>query len=426
LSELEEALFHLIDGIESPSLRASMTDLSLRLFSCLSDPHLESAYLDMANTIPYMADVLLTIDKPGTSQALKREAYFKISFLCDLARVAINQRYAGLETHPETLAHSQSPVLSDIRSLISAASSLPHFLFTNLFPTQSNAKSVWSGYVVFGTTYSHQWYPQDILALPSNAISDPVSEWWKLTHETAHAIFKLLKLETRIPKQLYELVQDGFDGTSVSTTHALQEVFANWFDWRYVFDRDTAFFLQAVWKSWLKLPVVLQNPRQYLVRTFTIFLAEDFEAYHQAFESESETFLREYMQRRWDAFTDCIGKTASPQDFKLLTTRFSPPVLRDVFDEATILIQAIYFYEDKLENICHVRGLYDRLNPAYPRLKAHVLALERGEIISDPIPNPCKLELELLRNSVKRPITLETQAAFVFSLQNNFIKATQS
>ena len=194
LNQNSVAVFRLINRLEPYSLRASITDLCLRLFSCLSDPHLESAYQDMANTIPYMMSVLNAIADPKFPKARKREAHFELSFLCDLARIAINQRYAGLETHPETLAHSQSPVLSDIRSFIFSSSCLPHFIFSNLFPGASKDK-IWSGYVIFGTTYSHQWYPQDILAFPSTAIYDPISEWWKVTHEAAHAVFKLLEME---------------------------------------------------------------------------------------------------------------------------------------------------------------------------------------------------------------------------------------
>jgi hypothetical protein len=423
LGEIEGMIFRWISRIESPSLRASITDLCLRLFSCLSDPHLESAYLDMANTIPYMLSVLSTISDDAVPRERKREAHFELSFLCDLARIAINQRYAGLETHPETLAHSQSPVLSDIRSLISAASSIPHFIFSNLFLKVSKDK-VWSGYVIFGTTYSHQWYPQDILALPSSAISDPVSEWWKLTHETAHAVYKLLEMEERrIPANLYALIRDGFDGTTVSATHALQEIFANWFDWRYMFNGDTPFFLEAIWKSWLQLPVVLQKPRQYLARTFTIFLAQDFKNYHRAYEAESETLLQEYLLNCWQRYVACVSRNMP--EFRTLASRFPIEILNDVFDEATLLIQAVYFYSTKLESVCHINGLYRRLNPAYPRLAQHLRALERGEVITDFIANPCRLELELLRRSKHRPISLATQGAFVFSLENSYLRTTQ-
>jgi hypothetical protein len=121
----------------------------------------------MANIFPYINSTLRDISSPKTSEARKRQGRWVLSLLCDLGRIAINQRYAGLETHPETLAHSQSPVLSDIRSLIAAVSSLPYFVFSKLFPKTAPHR-VWPGYVIFGTTYSHQWYPQDILAL-SNA-----------------------------------------------------------------------------------------------------------------------------------------------------------------------------------------------------------------------------------------------------------------
>jgi hypothetical protein len=420
---IEKMISRLVSRIEPPSLRASITDLCLRMFSCLSDPHLESAYLDMENTIPYLLSLFSAASERGVPTARKREARFELSFLCDLARIAINQRYAGIETHPETLAHSQSPVLSDIRSLISAASSLPHFIFTNIFPRFHKDK-IWSGYVIFGTTYSHQWYPQDILALPSNAITDPVSEWWKLTHETAHAVYRLLEMkERRIPNSLYELVKDGFNGTSVDATHVLQEVFANWFDWRYMFKRDTSFFLESIWKSWLELPVVLQKPLQYLVRTFTLFLANNLEKYHRIYEAESEKMLQNYLMQCWQRFVACISRNVS--GFKTLADQLTYKDLLDIFDQATILVSVVYFFDDKLETSCHIEGLSKRLNPAYPNISRHLRSLERGEVITDFIPNPCKLQFELLRRSRRRPISLATQGAFIFSLENHYLRTTQ-
>jgi hypothetical protein len=230
-------------------------------------------------------------------------------------------------------------------------------------------------------------------------------------------------MERRIPAKLYNLIRDGFDGTSVSATHALQEIFANWFDWRYLFNCDTSFFLEAVWKSWLKLPVVLQKPRQYLARTFTIFLSQDFETYHGAYEAESEPILQEYLLNFWRRYVVCVSRNIP--EFRSLASGLGDEILRDVFDEATLLIQAVYFYDTKLESVCHINGLQRRLNPAYPRLTQHLRALERGEVITDPIPNPCRLELELLRRSRQRPISLATQGAFIFSLENSYLRTTQ-
>ena len=421
LGQINSEVLSLIDSLQPLSLRASVTDLYSRLFACFGDPILESAYQDMENTFPYLISGLKHISQTSTPSPLKLEGRFALSRLCDLARTAINQRYAGLETHPETLAHSQSPVLTDIRSLISAATSLPHFIFDNLIPGKS-AREVWPGYVIFGTAYMHQWYPQDILALPATAVYDPISEWWKITHEAAHAVYKLLEIDKRIDKGLLSAVTEFFDGGSVSRTLALQEIFANWFDWNYLFNRDTPFFLEVVWESWLQLPAVLQKPTQYLVRTFCLFMAERFTGFQEALESESEQILQSYLNRQWRTFISGILRKV-PR-FAALLDDLRPSVLTDVFDTATILTQVLHFYQTRLESACNIKNLNARLNPPYPRLRAHLSALERGEVITETIPNPCQLQLALLRRNKRRPTPLATQAAYVFSLENSYLIKT--
>jgi len=421
LGPMAAETFRLIDRLERPSLQASVTDLYLRLFSCLSSPHLESGYQDMANTLPYIASILGEITASTTPEIRKRDGLFELSLLCDLARIAINQRYAGLETHPETLAHSQSPILSDIRSFVSAVSCLPYFIFSNLFPKVS-PKRVWPGYVIFGTTYSPQCYPQDILAMPAVAIYDPISEWWKITHETAHAVFRLLKLEKRMPRKLYNYVERAFDETPVSTTHALHEIFANWFDWQYVFSRDTSFFLEVVWKSWLPLPIVLKKKCQYLTRTFIIFLAQNLESYQKVSDVGNNQLIQKYIPNQWQKFIECVSKNVD--EFESYIARVTEEELKDIFANTIRLVPVLFFYDSKFETACRIQGLHGRLNPPYPKLKEHLRALENGQVISDIIPNPCRLQVELLRRANRLPVSLATQGAFIFSLENSYLLKT--
>ena len=204
--------------------------------------------------------------------------------------------------------------------------------------------------------------------------------------------------------------------------HVLSEIFANWFDWRYIFNRDTSFFFEVVWKSWLELPVVRQKPRQYITRTFTIFLAKNFKSFQRVREAESEPLLQLFLQNQWRNYVECVSKNVPK--FKAFASKITSRDLRDIFDQSTILIQAVYFYDSKLETVCHIVGLQKRLDPPYPKLSEHLRALERGEVITDLIPNPCKLQLELLRRSRRRPISLATQGAFIFSLENSYLLRT--
>lgn len=423
---ITEELYSLLDAIDSPSLRASVSDLCLRLFSCHSDPHLESTYQDMANVIPFVMSVLRTMADPTKSQEQKRDAASQLSMICDQARIAINQRYAGVEIHPETLAHSQSPELSDIRSLISAATCIPHFIFDNLMPGRS-AERVWAGYVIFGTTYSHRWQPQDILALPASAVYDPINQWWKTTHEAAHAVFRMLKVEKLVKsnRNLYQRLNCACALRTVETVHMQHEIFANWFDWRYIFDRDTQFFLKAVWDSWIKLPVVSESKHQYLNRTFAIVLAERFDDLTRAYDSESHKVITDYFLGEWCRFVGLISKSVLGFNHYVAEFLQSTDALVDLTHFSAALAETIALYEQVFEKRCRLDGLSSRLNPRYPRLSKHLNMLERGQVITEEIPNPCKLQLELLRRESRKRASLATQGAFVLSMENEYLSRTR-
>jgi hypothetical protein len=416
---LEEA-FKMIESLDPPSLRASVTDFCSRLFSCISDVHIETAYQDIANIFPYLMEIVseITETENKISPARKNQARFELSLLCDLSRVAMNQRYAGLEIHPETLAHSQSPILSDIRSLISAASCTPQFIFNNLSPS-AQKEEVWSGYILFGTTYSDRWCPADILALPGTAIYNPVGEWWRTTHEVAHAVFKLLDVEKRFDPKILAKVKNYFDGSMVSAVHCLHEIFANWFDWKYIFNRETSFFLESIWKSWIVLPVVWKKKHEYLVRAFTIFLAQDHVTLQNVINKKSNPAFDNFLEQRWKAFITVLKKNVP--EFEKYLSEVTNKVKLEVWDEASVLSVAVVFLNKNFESVYRVQGLEKRLNPPYPALKRHLKALERGIVIEGKIPNPCRLQIELLRRSKNRPTSLATQGAFIFSLENSYL-----
>jgi len=344
------------------------------------------------------------------------KARFTLTEVADLARSAINQRYSGLEIHPETLAHSQSPILCDIRSIVLASSCLPAFVFEHL-KSNGQREALWAGYVLFGNAYTPKWYPQNILALPATSIYRPIEEWWKITHEIAHAVFDLLRVKNKISPAFREFIILAYGKDNA--IRVLNEFFANWFDWKYIFQKDTAFFIKSIWQSWGRLPIVWEQKHQYLVRSFAVMLCESLPDLVKRWQSGREVeHIMPLLQEKWLEFVKLL-RTGSDMD------RFLNDVteknVRDIFVHVSrSAIPMLSFFENLFEKSCGIEELFERLNPPYPDVMVHVSKLLRGEVVTDPIPNPCKLHLEL-RKKLNGSPTLCTEIAYILSLENLYV-----
>jgi len=406
-----------LENLEPLALRASVADLLMRLSACLRDRTIEADYRDMRNVFPYVRNLVrIAVTEADPTKNIK--ACAALAATADLARLAINQRYAGLELHPETLAHSQSPVLCDIRTLLLAASALPYFIFDKLHADRRAAAN-WAGYVLFGTTYSPAQYEhQNILALPTKSIYEPIGEWWKITHEVAHAIYGLLIFSNKLPDNMINDLTEYYDNSPISVEHVFNEVFANWFDWRYVFKGDTIFFLTSIWKSWLKVPLVLENPIQYLVRSFAIYMCDHLDALTQSAEAGTiEASVKPFLKEHWIKFKAILQAVDSR------VSRFTgAPAYEDaVLDQVYRLAVLLEFLQRSFEAKFNLQGLRERISPEYAELAVHIESLMRGQTVEDVV-DPCALHLALLRALNGNRPSLGTEIAFLLSLENWFVR----
>jgi hypothetical protein len=420
--QLYPQLFAKLEKLRPLALRASVTDLLLRLAACVQDRTITADYRDMLKTFPYVESVVNVIisEKPLDLEVVK--ARLTLTEIADLGRAAINQRYAGLETHPETLAHSQAPLLCDIRSLILAASSLPHHIFGRL---RSNGQTLWAGYVLFGSTYWPLLHEQNILALPAASTFRPIEEWWKMTHEVAHAIYRIFKVKRKIDDPaIFEGLEEAYGKSAVNVERVIGEIFANWFDWKYIFRRDTSFFLEHVWRSWLTFPLVWERKRQYLVRSFAVFLAGSLQELEQSLTAGRYADHAEpYLRKEWEKFQQILRRVPRGDEY---FSQVKASMLEHVFREILTIALLIEFFETKFETACDVQGLEGRLNPPYENVDAHVDQLWSGAIVSDGIVNPCELHLRLLKRLSGNPPPLEAEIAYVLSLEHRHIKMRSS
>ena len=413
LSQAEEdELFAKLRCVEPYSLRAALSDLVLRLMTCLRDTQLAAYYQDMVNTLEFVQNVVETL---GSSNELTaKEAQAAAARVATVARSAINQRYAALELHPETLAHSHSPLLCDIRTLVAAATCLPHFIFDHLIAGK-RASETWAGFVLFGGAYSPQWYDQHVLALPPASLLSPITEWWKVTHEAAHGIYYTLFVSKKLDQAIYDYIKSADVNNELSATHIIGEQFANWFDWKYVFRRNTLLYLRLVWRSWIELPLVWQSKPQYLARSFAVLLCEDLASLAKAADQPREVGIMPLLKIRWQAFQEATN--AVPR-MDVFLSKLTDPEREEVFEMVCNLLSLLRWFEQKFEKACGVDALADRLSPSYDQLEKHVELLRKGNVILTGIVDPIRLHLTLLEALGTTAPSLSTEVAYIYSLQN--------
>src|SRR5207237_149845 len=141
-----------------------------------------------------------------------------------------------------------------------------------------------------------------------------IEEWWKATHEAAHAAFRLTKVDEILPPSWHAHL-DKSSRDEMSSLQMLGEQFANWFDWRYIFKRDTAFYLQTIWRAWIGLPVVWQSKPQYFARSFAVLIAEDTDLIAAISKESKHQTAIPFIQKRWDKFQELVRDVPDMREF---------------------------------------------------------------------------------------------------------------
>jgi hypothetical protein len=398
-----------LDTLFPLSLRASVADLIFRLTACLADPVIALDYADMEQTFPFIEDLLDHLHLATTANPVEAEKHrMSLMETADLARSAINQRYAGLESNPETLSHSQSPVLCEIRSYVLAASAFPGFIFDRL---RMDQEPRWAGYILFGGTYSPLQREQNIFSLPTNWLFKPIEEWFKITHEVGHGVFNLLNVEGLLPSWVKDSISNAYGPGS--TIRVINEIFANWFDWRYVFNRETNFFVKKMWESLLGWPAVWEKKPQYLVRGFAVFLAGQLSEIQSHLSSGRRSEVYPIMEQKWLSFVELLNTIPDAAGYCDLPRETIHAIIKQIINICPLL----FFLETGFETACQIEGLSERLNPEYLDLETHVQELLNGNVVSTKIVNPCRLHLSLLRELNGSPPKLATEIAYIFSME---------
>lgn len=402
-----------------PMVRSRLREFYGRFNSYLMQQESKTSFRDMRGITFAINANLDKLNKSSHSQyySLNNE----VSEIIDLCNNALYQRYAGLETHFETCKHLPFPFLRGISGLISAATCVPFYIFKEIFP-KNKIYDAWPGFVVFGLSYSYQLLCGRILSYPASSLYKPVEDWWGITHEVAHAIYHASDFYSSLPRDVKKYLEDtALNKPSISIE--IEEIYANWFDFRYFFKSDKSFYFPTIWKSWLRWERVWRHKEQYVFRSFVIFTMTNRDKLleirnKKGFKYTTESYLRsQYNEMKKLILT----KVRDFDDFEKTISR----------DEIGVIIDIVYRLQplyDYLQNKHFNEKDYKRVNPSYPisLLRKHIRYLEKGIIVTDNIPNPVELLHELYKKypGSDTEVPVRTTAAVILTLWFKYMTET--
>jgi hypothetical protein len=353
--------------------------------------------------------------EPG--EALGRKAY--VSRILDIANHAAYQRYSGLDTHFDFHTGVPYPFLCDINGYVSAAESIPNFLYT-AYSGEKDEESLWPGFVLFGQSYSPEFLPGHTLSLPAMALLHPIRDWWSLTHEIGHSFYHLLGFWENIPRNAFgERLRKKVDETRKILMFDIEEIFVHWFDYQYVFGGRADLYFPMIWWSWLRWQRPRTYPSQYVLRSFATYMTGHLRELIEAQkEGRDETLI--VLRNKLEEMNKLITKKVP--DYKKLLNRV---------DEMDGIINVIIQLSDLLvylQKQCFNKDIHQRINEAYPPdlLDRHVESIKKGNVINEPIPNPIKLLHQLHEEyGIGAPkVPIRATGAIVLSLWNYYASRT--
>lgn len=405
-----------------PEVKAQLHDFLGRFHNYLGRRESSHYFHDMKGI--YITIKMVLDELYSASEEKKPRLNMYLSQLLDLANHGLYQRYSHLESHYELRTTVPFPFLCDINAYVGAASYIPCFILEGVFNVKPSVEN-WPGFVLFGQSYSFQCLAGYILSFPASALHHPIEDWWVISHEVIHVIYRLAKFneqviakDTELKKHCEKLSEETGFGFWID----VEEIYANWFDYRYIFCHNKDIYFSSIWKSWLRWYRVWTYKTQYLFRSLATFVSDDLIKFYKVRNIDGYNKTLVYLRTKFNEMTLLIGKYENR--FTHYLSDISEKDILNICKAVAMVESYLNFLENSFDP-----ATFERLNPDYPieAMMQHITALEQGIIVIDGIPNPIKLlhEIRLKYLSAGKAIPLKTSAAIVLSLWNGYIKNYQ-
>jgi hypothetical protein len=398
-----------------PTIRAQLFEFLDRLNGYYRRRDSKSSFQDMTGLRHLIISGLNELEGVTEYEADRYNTF--LSEIIDLGNNALYQRYTGLETHFEICNHLPYPFLHGINGYIAAASCIPNFIFKSVFP-EFSIHEKWNGFVLFGLSYSYQLLTGKILSYQANSLNKPIEDWWGITHEVAHAIYQISDFyEKECPDDIKEYFKK-LDPPSEFWID-LEEIYANWFDFRYIFEGDVTRYFPTIWKSWLRWDRIWQLKLHYIIRSLAIYIGSNIEDFSKT-RNLSYPHTEKYLESKFGEMRNLIS---------LKVPRFNEFV-KDItpedITETTPIFKILEHYLKFLQRRYFNQGIYDRINCFYPEelLTEHIRSLEKGIIVAEKVPNPVRFLQRLYSKyfSSDFQVPLRVNAATILTLWYNYIR----
>lgn len=414
---------HMKSELLNPTEKASLLEFIGRLNSYYGRLESKSLLEDMTGIHHTINTILDSLDGL-TDESLVHEINTSLSEIIDLANNALYQRYSGLETHFDTCKHIPYPFLRGINVFSCAATCIPLFIFKAIHP-EKNINDIWPGFVVFGMSYSYQLFLDGkILSYPANFLYRPIEDWWGITHEVAHAIYWISNFYGQLPEKIKEYYEDLSIKDDLLLSMDIEEVYANWVDFKFIFKGDKERYFPIIWKSWLRWNRVKRFRQEYILRSLLVFLTSDLERFHQVQNNESREQTREYIKSKLNEMNNMI--IPKVPEYKAYIDDIS---LDEIVKTIDVNVAHIEHYLNYLEVEYFHESIFERLNPPYPEelLREHLDLLEQGLIVTGVIPSPIRLLHELYDAyyGSNKDVPFQTTVATVLTLWIKYLKESK-
>lgn len=415
----------------------------------------------MTETRLLLQDIYQKANNFPTVNSEIRRLYEQLDDVTDLFEYGFSQRMGGIQIR--TPIH-ENPTLTlhraGIQRIITAANAIPRDLLEQVGSSMQKGNLRWHGFTIFGYQPLTCRLPNGVMNLPFPLLLDP-SKWWQLGHETGHEHSRLIRLHKRssirnlVKSYSQEYFSDKeFTATStereIATHDLIQEIFANVFEFEFVFLRNWGLYEDTVWPFLNKFLEGEDDQKlisRYLLRELFVFVYHiennlDLES-HVRLEQlaldrkeqqllELDANLMETIRRR--VLNESGSKDQSDgekrprivegivETFLEHTVRARAPMI-EILDEDKMIQELSHQFVllEQLridlrfllqESLSRADNLFNQ-----PRLISIAGRLEYGEIITDQEVTPSDILLALRELSRRRQsLTLRTRVSAILSL----------
>jgi hypothetical protein len=304
-----------------------------RFSSCCIDPALSSAINDFDISIEYQLISLLSDYRRSLFEGRDtHQIAGDFAILVDHLTTALAQRISDLPSYRFGFPNLPEGYSNGIKTLAEAATKLVRFIYSQI-DKSGIPGGEWSGFIIFSQYFNFGLQRDSIFSIPAQGLTQiltPTLNWLTITHEIAHTIWirtgaydtKMEAFEGNsiddivrgLPKKSQDGIITDFAVGQINPYDMLWEWFAHWYDFRHFYDSDIKLYLWAIWSSWLRLPVVRRDLRDYFVRSFVIYCLNDIEELRNAELKFNKQWLKDTLYKLYNTMLEEL-RTLSPVGF---------------------------------------------------------------------------------------------------------------